>query len=117
MGESGRVVYFVRDLVFTAKIREAGERLGVELVPVRDPHAYPAAARGARLVIVDLRLPQALEVLAALAGDPDTARVASVGFVGHEERSLMEAARAAGCTQVMAKGEFATRLPALLGVS
>ena len=114
-GGAGRIVYFVRDLVFTAKIREAAERLGVVLAPVRDPAAFPAVARGARLVIVDLRLPQAMDVLTALAGDPATAAIASVGFVGHEERSVMESARAAGCRQVLAKGEFAAKLPSLLG--
>lgn len=111
---AGRVVYFVRDLVFTAKIREAAERLGVVVAPVRDPDAFPAAADGARLVIVDLRLPRAIDVLMALASASQTASIGTIGFVGHEERSVMEAARAAGCRQVLAKGEFAARLPSLL---
>lgn len=111
----GSVVYFVRDLLFSSKIREAAERLDVSLQGIRDPAAVAAAARGARLVILDLRLPEAIDVLAALARDPETVAVATVGFVGHEDRSVMEAARAAGCGEVLAKGEFAAKLPKLLG--
>ena len=115
MSDAAPVVSFVRDLVFSAKVREVADRLGIPVKSVRDPRAFPGAARGARVVIVDLRLPEAIDVLGALAGDPETSVVVSVGFVGHEERSLMEAARAAGCRHVLAKGEFAAKLPQLLG--
>jgi CheY-like chemotaxis protein len=108
------LAYVVRDLLFVSKIREVAESLGVAVQPIRDVDALPAAARGARLVVVDLGLPQALRALERLAGDPTTAAIPSVGFVGHERLDVMETARALGCRQVMAKGEFATKLPALV---
>ena len=108
------LVYVVRDLLFVSKIREVAESLGVAVEGIRDVDTLPAAARGARLVVLDLGLPQALRALERLAGDPATADVPSVGFVGHERLDVMETARALGCRQVMAKGEFATKLPALL---
>ena len=37
-----------------------------------------------------------------------------IGYVGHEKTEIIEAARAAGADQVLAKGEFARRLPELL---
>ncbi len=37
-----------------------------------------------------------------------------IGYVDHTREDLIEAARAAGCDQVMSKGEFARRLPELL---
>jgi AmiR/NasT family two-component response regulator len=37
-----------------------------------------------------------------------------IGYVDHTRADLMEAARAAGCDQVLSKGEFARRLPELL---
>jgi hypothetical protein len=40
--------------------------------------------------------------------------VPSVGFVDHELTNVMDAARARGCAQVMAKGQFSTALPRLL---
>src|SRR5262245_65785383 len=108
------VLYLVRDLLFVSKLREAAESLGVEVQPVRDVEGLPAVARDARLVVLDLGLPQALRALELLAADPDAARVPTVGFVGHERTDVMETAKALGCGRVMAKGEFATRIPALL---
>jgi hypothetical protein len=108
------IAYVVRDLVFVAKIREAAEPLGVPVQAVRDVETLPAAAAGARLVIVDLALPQAMRALELLAGDPITASVPTVGFAGHERLDVMETAKALGCGQVMAKGELAVKLPALV---
>ena len=112
-----RVVYLVRDLLFTAKIREAAERLGLTAGGARDAEALAAAARGARLVIVDLRVPEALRALELLARDPATAALPSVGFVDHERLDVMETASALGCKTVLAKGRFATELPRLLGAA
>lgn len=108
------VLYLVRDLLFVSKIREAAEPLGLALQGVRDVETLPALARGARLVIVDLSLPQSVRALELLAADPDAAKVPIVGFVGHERLDVMETARALGCGQVMAKGEFAGKLATLL---
>lgn len=108
------MVHVVRDLVFVSKLREAAEPLGIPVEGVRDVERLPAVARGARLVVLDLGLPQAMRALELLAADPETAGVPTVGFIGHEHLDVMETARALGCGQVMAKGEFATKLPALL---
>ena len=108
------VLYVVRDLLFVSKIREAAEPLGVTLQGVRDVETLPAVARDARLVILDLGLPQALRALELLAARPETAAVPTVGFVGHERIDVMETARALGCGRVMAKGEFAGQLDTLL---
>ena len=37
-----------------------------------------------------------------------------IGYVDHTREDVMQAARAAGCDQVLSKGEFARRLPELL---
>ena len=108
------VVYVVRDLLFVSKIREAAEPLGVPVQAIRDVETLPAAARDARLVVLDLALPQSLRALELLAASPETAAILTVGFVGHERRDVMETARALGCGEVMAKGEFATKLGDLL---
>src|SRR5262249_44070895 len=107
---SPMTVYLVRDLVFTSKIRDAAERLGVAVEGVRQAAAVVEPARRAQLVIVDLRLPDALEALELLAGDPEASAVATVGFVDHERLDVMETARALGCRHVLAKGEFANKV-------
>ncbi len=108
------VVYFVRDMMFTSKIREVASQLGLEAKGAPDPAALARTAPGAKLVIVDLRLPQALDALDALAADPATAAIPRVGFVDHEKVEVMDAARAHGCDRVLAKGQFSKELPALL---
>jgi CheY-like chemotaxis protein len=108
------VVQFIQDMMFTSKVREVAKQAGVTVQSARDPAALAAAARDAKLVIVDLRMPRALEALDALHADPAARDVATVGFIDHERTDLMDAARAKGCTQVMAKGQFANALPRLL---
>lgn len=67
----------------------------------------PAASAAADLVVVDLTRPGVLDVLPALEG-----RV--IGFANHTERQLMESARAAGCSTVLARSAFFSRLDELL---
>ncbi|MGI8777969.1 MAG: hypothetical protein ACR2LJ_11465 [Acidimicrobiales bacterium] len=67
----------------------------------------PAAATEADLVIVDLTRPGVLEMVPSLDG-----RV--IGFANHTERDLMDSARAAGCTTVLARSAFFSRLRELL---
>ena len=81
---------------------------------MRQAAAVLEPARRAQLVIVDLRLPDALEALELLARDVDASAVPTVGFVDHERIDVMESARALGCGQVLAKGEFATKVAGLL---
>jgi hypothetical protein len=107
------VVYLVQDMLFTSKIREVAKQTGVSVQGVRDPAALVGALTGAKLVILDLRLPAAGDALARLAADPTTRLIPSLGFVDHEKLEVMDAARAQGCGQVMAKGQFANALPKL----
>jgi hypothetical protein len=108
------VVYFVRDLLFVSKIREAADQLGVAVAPARDLDGLEREAATARLVIVDLRLADAMPALERLARTAPTLPQTTVGFVDHERLDVMETARALGCTRVLAKGQFAAELPRLL---
>ncbi len=62
----------------------------------------------ADVVVVDLSRPGALEALARLSG------VRTIGFGSHVDHDLLEAARAAGCTEVLPRSRFFARLPDLL---
>ena len=101
------VAYLIQDMLFSSKVREAAKASGVTVQAAREPAAFAEAARGAKLAIVDLRLPAAMQALEALA--PGTR---AVGFVDHEKTDVMDAARARGA-EVMAKGQFANALPKL----
>jgi DNA-binding NarL/FixJ family response regulator len=102
----------ISDMLFSSKLREAAKSTGVSVQAARDPAAWAAAAREAKLAIVDLRLPTALAALDALAAAPSATR--TVGFIDHERTEIMDEARAKGCSDVMAKGQFANALPKLL---
>jgi CheY-like chemotaxis protein len=108
------VVYMISDMLFSSKLREAAKASGVSVQATRDAAAWATAARDAKLAIVDLRMPTALAALDALAAAPAAAAPRTVGFIDHERTDIMDAARAKGCTDVMAKGQFANALPRLL---
>jgi DNA-binding NarL/FixJ family response regulator len=109
------VVYMISDMLFSSKLREAAKASGVTFQATRDAAAWAAAAREAKLAIVDLRMPTALAALDALAAAPSPVR--TVGFIDHERTDVMDQARAKGCTEVMAKGQFANALPKLLAAA
>jgi len=108
------VVYFVRDLLFVSKIREAAGHLGVEVAAARDLDALEREASGARVVIIDLRLGDAMAALERLARATQPSNAETVGFVDHERLDVMETARALGCRRILAKGQLAAELPRLL---
>jgi CheY-like chemotaxis protein len=108
------LVYLVGDLFFVGKIRAVAEELGVSLEGTADAEALVAAARGAKLVVIDLRRPDALRALELLAGDPATAAVRSVAFIDHENVAAMQAASERGCGTVLSKRKFASDLPAVI---
>ena len=108
------VVYMISDMLFSSKLREAAKASGVTVQAQRDATAWATAAREAKLAIVDLRMPTALAALDALAAAPAPSALRTVGFIDHERTDVMDEARAKGCTDVMAKGQFANALPKLL---
>lgn len=111
------IVHLIRDLLFVSKLREAAAALGAEVEGTRRAEDCAAAARSARLVILDLRLPEALRALELIAADPEAAAVRSVGFVDHERTDVMETAKALGCGRVLAKGQLAAELPRLVAAA
>ena len=76
------VLYVVRDLLFVSKIRETAEPLGVAVQGVRDVETLPDAAKAAKLVVLDLALPQAMRALELLAAHPETRRSRASGSSG-----------------------------------
>jgi hypothetical protein len=54
----------------------------------------------ADVVIIDLSRPGVLDVVPSIQG----AQI--IGFASHVDRPLMDAARAAGCTEVLARSAF-----------
>jgi hypothetical protein len=104
------VVYLVNDLLFTSKIRETAAQLGLVCQAARSVDDI-AQAKDARVLIVDLRRPDAMPALEAAAPG-----LKKIGFIDHERVDVMEAARARGCT-ALAKGKFSSELARLLSAT
>ncbi|HEX9994275.1 MAG TPA: hypothetical protein VGB14_15205 [Acidimicrobiales bacterium] len=101
------VVAYVPDLMDRSKVRAAapGARWA------RDGGALADGTGPGDVVVADLSRPGAVEGLAAAAA----AGARTIGFGSHVDRATLDAARAAGVGEVMARSEFFRRLPGLLG--
>jgi CheY-like chemotaxis protein len=114
-GSERRVLVAVLDLFFATRIAETARALGIA-IEACDPIALAARMGAARpaLAIVDLHATGVLEAVRAARADPACAELPVVGFYSHVDRSLAEAAREAGVTQVLARSAFTARLAAIL---
>lgn len=108
----------VDDMLFSSKIRTTAKNAGIELVFARTPAEIVDQARALRpsLVIFDLNSIKAapIETVAALKRDPALAAIPTLGFVSHVQTDVIDAARAAGIDDVMARSAFAARLAEIL---
>ena len=106
------------DLMFTSKIKTAASRLGVAITFARSAEAAIAEMRrtAPSLVILDLNSPRAdaLAVVSSMKADPALASVRTVGYVSHVQKDVIDAARAAGVDEVLARSAFSAELPDIL---
>lgn len=110
-----QVVALVDDIFFQAKLLETAKQLAVELRVCTTPEALiaEAAKNSTRLAIVDLNarskpLEAIVRMQAAAPGIP------VIAFLSHVQVELAEAARAAGCREVMPRSQFARNLATIL---
>jgi CheY-like chemotaxis protein len=107
-----QVLAAIPDLFFRSKVLEAAKALSVEVDVARDADEVLQKVRAEkpRLILMDLMAAavQPLETLRTLQGIP------VVGFLAHEQVELREKALAAGCSEVLTKGQFSASLPSIL---
>jgi CheY-like chemotaxis protein len=112
-----RVLALVDDLMFLSRIREAARAAGADVGTVRSADALVQGVRdGARLVLVDADSPRLpwREALASLRTEGPHPGVPVVAFFSHVHSDHANAAREAGCDQVVPRGAFVQQLPRLL---
>jgi CheY-like chemotaxis protein len=112
------ILAVVDDLMFTSKIRTTASQLGVTVVFARSRDAALTVLRGEppTLVLLDLNSARTepIGIVADMKADPALAGIATVGFASHVQTAVIEEARAAGVTEVMARSAFTQRLAELL---
>jgi PleD family two-component response regulator len=106
------------DLMFSSKIKTAATQLGVPLAFARSSAAALAEMRKntPTLVIFDLNNPRTdpLGTIAAMHADPALSAIPTVGYVSHVDTDVINAARQAGVTEVLARSAFTTQLAEIL---
>ena len=108
----------VDDLLFSSKIRTTAKQAGVELIFARTPPDILEQARAHHpsLVIFDLNSGKTnpVDTISTMKRDPDLSSIRTLGFVSHVHTDLIDAARAAGVDDVMARSAFAAHLAEIL---
>ena len=113
-----RVIVFVEDLFFAAKIRTTAEHLGVEVIFLRSLETLSETVKQEppTLVIVDLHLQREDPFLIAsrLKSDALFNATSLVGFFSHVQVELQRRADEAGYDRVLPRSAFTKRLPEIL---
>jgi len=112
------ILALVDDLMFRSKIKSIATQRGIGVTFVQSSDAALTAMRGQlpALVIFDLNNQRAdpLGTMAAMKNDPALASIPTVGYVSHVDINTINAARAAGVGEVLARSTFAAKLTELL---
>jgi CheY-like chemotaxis protein len=112
-----KVVAGVTDLFFVAKIEAAGRRAGVELNFAKSIDAlHEKVQSGVDLVVLDLNDANVdcLEVIGRLRRQTETASIPTLAYFSHVDADLARRAREAGCSRVVPRSQFSSRLADLL---
>ncbi len=108
------IVCAIDDLMFSIRISTAAKSLQSEVYFERSADKVLETVREKRptLVILDLNSARMrpLDALAQLKNDPDLSTIRTLGYVAHADAATIDAARAAGIDQVMARSAFVNQL-------
>jgi CheY-like chemotaxis protein len=112
------IVAVLDDLMFTSKIRGTAAHAGVQVMFARSRDAAIDAVRISHptLVLIDLDNPRTdpIGIVTAVKADPEQPGPSVVGFVSHVHTDIIQAARAAGADDVIARSAFSQRLLEIL---
>ena len=108
----------IDDLIFSIKVSTAAKSLQADVYFERSADKLLDSIREKRpsLVIFDLNSQtlRPLDAIARLKQDPELRAIRTLGFVSHVDTATIDAARAAGIDQVMARSAFVTQLGDIL---
>jgi CheY-like chemotaxis protein len=104
-----------RELFFTSKVTGTASSLGIDVHVVGDAQAAAAQvrARDYRCIFVDLA-DAGLDLGAFFAGLKQGSHPPVIAFGSHVATARLQAAREAGCDEVMPRSRFSASLPELL---
>jgi DNA-binding NarL/FixJ family response regulator len=108
----------VDDLMFSIKISTAAKAVNALVAFERTPGGVLDRVRSDRpaLVIFDLNSSRLapVDTIRAIKGDAQLRDTRTLGYVSHVQSDVIEAARKAGCDEILARSAFSERLGAIL---
>jgi DNA-binding NarL/FixJ family response regulator len=109
------VLVAIHDMMFSSKVTAALGGKKVLWLPRGNKVAEQVALVKPEVLLIDLAAPalDSVNAIRAIKASDQRGTVV-IGYVDHTREDVMQAARDAGCDQVLSKGEFARRLPELL---
>jgi PleD family two-component response regulator len=106
------------DLMFTSKIRTTASQLGITVAFARSADAALTEMRKSvpSLVILDLNNTRInpIGLVESMRRDPAIADIPTLGYASHVQVDVINAARAAGVGEVLARSAFTQQLPEIL---
>jgi CheY-like chemotaxis protein len=107
-----RVLIVCSDLFFSTQLRSSAERAGAQVeLELQGSQAVQRATAGRfDVIVVDLESP-GLDLGNLIASQPEAPRPRVIAFGPHVQEQRLSAARAAGCDQVVSRGQISTSLP------
>lgn len=110
-----QIVYLTSDLMFSSRVAGAATALGLKLDLVPNQAALLSRlAEDCRLVLIDLTLDR-LDLPGAVAAVRSAApQAATVAYGPHVDVATLAAAKDAGCTHVLSRGQFHQQFSSLL---
>ena len=112
------IVCAIDDLIFSIKVSTAAKSLQADVYFERSGDRLLETIRDKQpsLVIFDLNSARLrpLDAIAGLKGDPELHHIRTLGYVAHVDTATIDAARAAGIDQVMARSAFVNQLGEIL---
>ena len=112
-----KILAVMTDLFFMVQINDIAKKLGMTAEMVKDGITALEKVKGQQaLVIFDLNCAAAdpIGTIQKIRSDPETAGIATVGFVSHVQTGLRLRAEQSGCNVVLARSAFAQNLPEIL---
>jgi PleD family two-component response regulator len=109
------------DLMFTSKIKTTAAQLGLPVTFARSADAAMTEMHktAPSLVILDLNNNRTspLDLISNMKQDPALRSVRTVGYVSHVMTDVIDAARKAGVSEVLARSAFSERLADILSAA
>ena len=112
------IVCAIDDLIFSIKVSTAAKSLKADVYFERsgDKLLETIREKHPTLVIFDLNSPRLrpLDAIAEMKSDPQLSGIRTLGYVAHVDTATIDAARAAGIDQVIARSAFVAELGSIL---